>query len=209
VRDIEVIEDPRVAAAALDPIRARLLAALVSEPASAASVAVKVGLSRQKANYHLKTLEEHGLLELAEVRMRGGISERVMRATAAAFVVSPAAIAADGAEPEHVNDRLSAGYLIALAGRTVREVGALERRADDAGTRLPTLSIDTEIGFRSAADRAAFADDLTAAVLALVARYHHDDGRPHRLVVASHPRPTDEPGVSMPSDFESLTEEQS
>jgi len=39
------------------------------------------------------------------------------------------------------------------------------------------------------ANRAAFADDLTAAVLDLAARYHHDDGRMHRLVVAAHPRP--------------------
>ena len=78
---------------------------------------------------------------------------------------------------------------MALAGRLVREVGALARRAGATGTRLPTLTIDTRIGFRSAADRAAFADDLTAAVLDLAARYHHDDGRPHRLVVAAHPLP--------------------
>jgi hypothetical protein len=28
-------------------------------------------------------------------------------------------------------------------------------------------------------------------VLDLAARYHHDDGRPHRLVVAAHPRPSE------------------
>jgi hypothetical protein len=65
----------------------------------------------------------------------------------------------------------------------------MARRAGGSGKRLPTLTIDTVIGFRSAADRAAFADDLTAAVLELTARYHHDDGRPHRLVVAAHPLP--------------------
>ena len=69
----------------------------------------------------------------------------------------------------------------------VREVGDLARRAGASGKPLPTLTIDTQIGFRSAADRAAFADDLAAAVLDLAARYHHDDGRPHRLVVAAHP----------------------
>lgn len=37
--------------------------------------------------------------------------------------------------------------------------------------------------------RAAFADDLTAAVLDLAARHHHDGGRPHRLVIAAHPVP--------------------
>ena len=88
-----------------------------------------------------------------------------------------------------MSDRLSAQYLVALAGRVVREVGSLVRRAGAAGKRLPTLAIDTEIRFRSADERAAFADELTAAVLDLAARYHHDGGRPYRLVVASHPRP--------------------
>jgi DNA-binding transcriptional ArsR family regulator len=191
VRDVQVIENPGAASAALDPIRSRLLAELAEAPASAAMVAGRVGLTRQKANYHLKTLEEHGLVELAEIRMRGGITERLMQPTAATFVVSPAAIAESGSRPEEVADRLSARYLVTLAGRMVREVGALARKAEASGRRLPTFTVDTEIRFRSAADRAAFADDLTAAVLDLAARYHHDDGRPHRLVVASHPKPSD------------------
>lgn len=95
-------------------------------------------------NYHLRTLEAHGLVELAEVRMRGGISERVLQATAASYVVSPAAIAEGGASPEEVSDRLSERYLIALARRVVREVGSVARKADAAGRRLPTLTIDTE-----------------------------------------------------------------
>ena len=115
--------------------------------------------------------------------------ERLLQASAASYVVSPAAVSASAADPDANADHLSAGYLVALAGRLVREVGALARRAGASGKRLPTLTIDTQIGFRSAADRAAFADDLTAAVLDLAARYHHDDGRPHRLVVAAHPLP--------------------
>jgi DNA-binding transcriptional ArsR family regulator len=192
VHDVEVIEDPAAAAVALDPVRSRLLGELV-EPASAAAVAARVGIARQKVNYHLKALEAHGLVELAEERKRGGITERVLRATALSYVVSPAALSRGGADPELAADRMSAQYLVALAGRVVREVGSLARRAATAGKRLPTMTIDTEIGFRSAEDRAAFADDLTAAVLDLVARYHHDDGRPHRLVVAAHPKPEETP----------------
>lgn len=207
VRDVDVIEDPRVAAVALDPVRARLLAELADGPASAAALGARVGLSRQKVNYHLNTLEAHGLVELAEVRMRGGIAERVLRAAAASYVVSPAAIAESGARPEQVRDRLSARYLVTLAGRVVREVGELARRAEAAGRRLPTFAIDTEIRFRTAADRAAFADELTVAVLELAARFHADDGRPHRLVVAAHPTPAGESGTAHPSDPASATEE--
>ncbi|MGH9189994.1 MAG: ArsR family transcriptional regulator, partial [Acidimicrobiales bacterium] len=137
----------------------------------------------------LNTLELHGLVELDEERKRGGIVERVLRATAASYVVSPAALGAKAADPERSSDRLSAQYLVALAGRLVREVGGLARRAGVAEKRLSTMAIDTEIRFRSAGDRAAFADDLTAAVLDLAARYHHDGGRPYRLVVAAHPKP--------------------
>jgi DNA-binding transcriptional ArsR family regulator len=188
MHDVEVIEDPAAAASALDPIRARLLAELV-EPGSAATVAARVGIARQKVNYHLKALESHGLLTLIAERKRGGITERLLQATAATYVVSPAALGRMAVDPDKASDHLSAGYLVALAGRIVREVGTLARRAAATGKRLPTLAIDTEIRFRSAADRAAFADELTATVLDLAARYHHDDGRPHRLVVAAHPKP--------------------
>jgi DNA-binding transcriptional ArsR family regulator len=185
--DVEVIEDPAAAAVALDPVRSRLLASL-AEPGSAATLASRVGIPRQKVNYHLRALEAQGLVELAEERKRGGITERVMRATAASYVVSPAALGETAVDPDQA-DRLSARHVVALAGRLVREVGQLSRGAQAAGKRLPTFSIDTVIRFRSAEDRAAFADDLTAAVLDLAARYHHDDGRPHRLVVAAHPTP--------------------
>lgn len=187
-----MIESPAAAAVALDPIRARLLAELV-EPGSAAALAVRVGIPRQKVNYHLKALEAHGLVELDSERKWGGITERVLRATAATYVVSPAALGESAADPGQAADRLSARYLVALAGRVVREVGSLVHRAAAADKRLPTMAIDTEIRFRSAEERAAFADELTAAVMDLAARYHHDDGRPHRLVVAAHPKPPSDP----------------
>ncbi len=188
MRDVEVIEDPAAAAVALDPLRSKLLAEL-EQPSSAAGLAERVGVSRQRVNYHLNALELHGLIELAEERKRGGIVERVLQATAASYVVSPAALGERAADPARSGDRLSAQYLVALAGRLVREVGSLALRAGVAEKRLPTMAIDTEIRFRSAAERAAFADDLTAAVIDLAARYHHDRGRPHRLVVAAYPKP--------------------
>ena len=60
MHDVTVIDDPAAAEASLDPIRARLLAEL-AQPGSASSLADRVGLTRQKANYHLRALERHGL----------------------------------------------------------------------------------------------------------------------------------------------------
>ncbi|WP_326549292.1 ArsR/SmtB family transcription factor [Micromonospora sp. NBC_01813] len=187
--DVAVIEDPAAAEVSLDPIRARLLAEL-AEPASATMLAGRVGLARQKVNYHLKALEQHGLIELVEQRRKGNVTERVMRATAGSYVISPAALPTVAPDPARAPDRLSARWLLAVAARLVRDVGSLITGADRANKRVATFAIDGEIRFGSAADRAAFAEELTNAVTTLVGKYHDETtpgGRPHRLVVALHP----------------------
>ena len=159
--DLEVIEDPAAATVALEPVRSRLLSEL-TQPASAATLATRVGLTRQKVNYHLHALEAHGLVRLAEERMWGGLTERLLVASASSYVVSPSALGPVAADPNREIDRLSASYLVALGARVVREVSDLSRRAREAGKRLATLAVDTEVRFRSAADRAAFSKELTA-----------------------------------------------
>jgi DNA-binding transcriptional ArsR family regulator len=189
VQELSVIDDPAAAGVSLDPIRARLLAEL-AEPGSASSLAAKVGLARQKVNYHLRTLEQHGLIELVEERRKGNMTERVMQAVAASYVISPAALGTVAPDPARAPDRLSARWLIAVASRTVREVGELLAGATKAGKRLATFTMDGEVRFASAADRAAFADELAQAVTALVGKYHDESapsGRPHRVVVTIHP----------------------
>ena len=114
---LEVIDDPAAAIVALDPIRSRLLSQL-SEPASAATLAARLGIPRQKINYHLRTLEEHHLVEIAKSRQWGGLTERLMVASAASYVVSPAAMGDAATDPERNHDRLSATYLISLAARS-------------------------------------------------------------------------------------------
>jgi len=187
VDDLRVLADAAAVEVALDPARAAILDAL-GEPGSAASVAAAVGSTRQKVRYHLKTLEAHGLVEPVEQRAWGGITERVVRRSARHLVVSPEVLQRSAIDPESVSDRLSAAYLISVNARAVSEVGAMTHGAT-AGTRVPTLTVDTVIGFASAADRAAFAVELQAAIAGLVTRYHHDGGRPHRLTVSSYPRP--------------------
>ena len=189
--DIQVIDDPAAATVALEPMRSRLLSEL-AEPASAATLGTRVGLARQKVNYHLNALEAHGLVRLAEERKWGGLTERLLVATAASYVVSPSALGPVAIDPNREVDRLSASYLIALGARVIREVGDLVRRANVAGKRLATLAVDTEVRFRSPADRAAFSKELTDAIAKLVSKYHDESargGRAHRLVVVAHPLP--------------------
>ncbi|WP_174551856.1 ArsR/SmtB family transcription factor [Herbidospora mongoliensis] len=187
--EVAVIDDPAAAEVSLDPVRVRILAEL-AQPGSATQLATKIGLPRQKVNYHLKTLEKHGLVELVEERRKGNVTERVMRATAGSYVISPAALAAVEPDPTRRPDRLSAAWLLALAAQLVKDVGTLITRSERAQQKVATFAADGTIRFASARDRAAFAEELAAAVASLVSRYHDEQapgGRDHRVVVALHP----------------------
>jgi predicted ArsR family transcriptional regulator len=187
--EVEVIADPSVAVVALDRVRGRLLAEL-AVPASAASLAERLGIARQKVHYYLRSLEEQKLVSLCEERHWGGLTERIVVASAASYALSSKALGRLAVDPGRASDRLSASYLVALGARIVQEVGELLGRAQAKQKRLATLAVDTELCFRSPTERAVFTHELTQAVNSLVAR-HHDpsapNGRTFRLVVVAHP----------------------
>ena len=72
MNDLEVIDDPGIAAVAMEPVRSRLLSEL-AEPASAATLSSRVGLARQKVNYHLRRLEAAKLVRVAGRKRWGGL----------------------------------------------------------------------------------------------------------------------------------------
>jgi DNA-binding transcriptional ArsR family regulator len=187
-RPLRVLSDADRLARALPPLRRQILA-LLAEPDSAAGLARRLNLPRQKLNYHLRELERAGLLELVEQRRRRGLTERRLRTTARAWVVDPALLAAQGVNPSELQDSFSSAYLVATAARSISEVALLRERAEAAKQRLATLTIDTQIAFASPRNMRAFAHDLQACLAGLVARYHHAGGRRYQVVVLSHPRP--------------------
>jgi DNA-binding transcriptional ArsR family regulator len=202
VEQVAVIESPSAAEASLDPVRSRLLAEL-AEPGSATTLANRIGMPRQRVNYHLRALERHGLVELVEERRKGNVTERLLRATASSYVISPTALAALEPDPARSPDRLSAYWLLALAARLVRDVGRLLMGAAGARKRVATFAIDGEVRFATAADRAAFAEELSHALAELVAKYHDqaaERGRDHRVIVAIHPTPKTEPVGALPKE---------
>jgi hypothetical protein len=109
-----------------DPLRARLLAGL-AEPASASALAQRVGLPRQKVNYHLRIHEDHGWLAEVGRRRWGGLTERDAAAPPRpSYVVSPGAARRGRRRPRpDPRPDVRRRYLIAL-GRppVVREVAA-------------------------------------------------------------------------------------
>jgi DNA-binding transcriptional ArsR family regulator len=202
MEELMVIADPAAAELSLDPIRARLLTEL-RDPASASTLAARLGMPRQKVNYHVRALERHGLVELVEERRKGNMTERLMQSTAAAFVISPSTLGPLEPDTTRTPDRLSARWLVALAARTIREVGSLLDAAADARRRVATFALDAEVRFATAADRAAFASELADTVASLVGRYHDEEatgGRRHRLVLAIHPSHGGRPAAPDPED---------
>lgn len=175
----------------LHPTRLRLLREL-GEPGSAASLGRRLELPRQQLNYHLRALEQAGLIEQVETRRCGNCIERVLRATARSFVISPAAMGESSPRPAEIADRFSAAYLIAVAAQTLRDLGRLRSLADAAGKRLATLTLQTEVCLASPAERKAFTQELAAAVEGVIAKYHRESGRPFRVTLGAYPSPPPE-----------------
>lgn len=185
---LRLIEDPGPLRTALTPLRRQLLD-LLRQPASATELAVRLGLSRQKVNYHVRVLENAGLLELIEERQRRGCVERVLRANAAAYIVDPGVIGRP-AGGVAARDRFAAEHLVAVAGQTVRDVSRMQAAADGQGNRLLTFTIEAEVSFAQPADVHRFADALTKAIAQAAADFAAPArGRRYRVVVGGHPAP--------------------
>lgn len=174
-RQLDVLDQPAQAAAMLEPSRLRLMNAL-GTPASATELSRRLGESRQRINHHLRALERAGLVELVEERRKGNCTERVLRATARAYVVSPQVLGAIAADPKRIEDRLSSAYLVAVCAESIREVGVLRGRAERAQKKLPTITVQTEVRFDSQEAMNGFASELTEAITQLAAKYHVGGG---------------------------------
>jgi DNA-binding transcriptional ArsR family regulator len=171
------------------PLRLKLLEQLI-EPDSAAGLSRRLGVPRQVLNYHLKALEAAGLLLFVAERPRAGLKERLVRAAASAFLISPEVMGAVAPDPKRLQDRFSWAYLVAAAARVVRDLGILRGRADRAAKRLATFTLETEVRFASASARDAFTRELAEKVAELAVRYQ-DERAPHgrlfRFVLGAYP----------------------
>ena len=196
------------AAAVLHPLRQRILESL-AEPDSAAGLARRLRLPRQRLNYHVRELARAGLLRRAGRRRKRNMFEQCYVATARGYALSPELLGRLGADPRRVEDTFSAAYLLALAAQLQAELGRASREASAQGKRLTTLLMNSEFRFESAEQRARFARALEAAVVDVIGRFaspaEREDGtagpgRPYRLIVGCYPVPPR-------SDSEKSTEE--
>lgn len=201
---VQVIQSASSAEKLLKPERLRMLE-LLAEPDSATGLAKRLKLSRQTVNYHLRELEKEGFVELVEQRQKRNCLERFLRATARSYVISPLALGALGGAASHGRDQFSAAYLVSAAARAIRDVSILRHRADKAGKKIATLTIETEIRFATASARHEFTEELLFLVGRLAMKHHNkrtEAGRSFRLLVGAYPaitkqEPVDEAPVRM------------
>ena len=189
--EVDVIEELKRAQVLLRSGRVEFLENL-AEPSSAAALARKLDLPRQRVNYHLRELEGQGLIELVEERRKGSCTERIYRRTGQSYAISTAALGQLGSTPDDNGDRFSSAYQIALASRAVRDIGSMQVGAKTAGKKLPTFALEVEVRFASASRRNEFAEELAASVADLVRKYHDEKapkGREFRFYLGAYPRP--------------------
>ena len=192
--DLAFVDSDDATAAVAHPERRALLQALAERPDSAAGLAERLGGSRQRINYHVRALENAGLVELAEERARRGLTERIYRPVGRRFAIDPAILGdLDAGAALGEGDRWAAAYSIALASRTTREIAELVGKAGREGKRLATAGIDTSVRLATPRAMEAFVADLARAIGDVVSR--HDDqtdtARPFRVTSCMHPGPAD------------------
>lgn len=194
---VRCVDDPERASVLLDPLRLRILRE-ASSASSATAIAQRLGLPRQRVNYHVRQLAAAGFLEDAGQRRKGNLIEQLWRATASSYLLVPEVLGPLAVDRKRIEDRTSAAYLLALTGQVQNEMAQVEAEALDRGQRVPTLSMTAELRFESAEQRASFARALRAAVAQVVedfaSPFRYEDGtaaagRPYRLVLGCYPVP--------------------
>lgn len=188
---VDVIEEPRRAQVLLHQVRIELLENL-AEPASAAALARRLDLPRQRINYHLRELEGQKLIELVEEKRKGNVTERIYQRTGESYAISTAALGNLGSRPDDIQDRFSSAFQIALASQAIRELATLQTGAAAARQKLPTFALEVLVRFASAEKRNAFAEELAGHVADLVRKYHDEKtpgGRDFRFYLGAYPKP--------------------
>ena len=202
---VETVADGSRAAVLMQhPVR-RTIVALARSPISATEIAGRLGLPRQRVNYHVRKLERARFLRPAERRVRRNMIEQRYVATAQTYVIAPELLGALAPHANAVRDGASAAALFSIASRAQADMSRVVAEADATGTRVATISMTADVRFENSDQRAAFASALESAVTDIIAKHSAPfsppdgadaPGRPYRLFLGCHPIPRASPDDS-------------
>jgi DNA-binding transcriptional ArsR family regulator len=185
---VQLLDDPQAVRALNHPVRLQLLEAL-RVPASAAGIAREIGEPRQKVNYHLKQLERGGLVEPAGERRVGNMLERLYRAAASTFVVSPRLGFSGERRIDALRDQVSLRNLVDVGERLQRDATGLLDRAAYDGEQISSAAVEADVRFPDAAARSAFMERYLAAIGPLLREYGAAEGEPFRVAMVIYADP--------------------
>ncbi|GMR13117.1 MAG: helix-turn-helix domain-containing protein [Gemmatimonadota bacterium] len=188
-QSISIIDRTEAAAALLSPVRMEILR-LLREPDSAAGVARRLDLPRQRVSYHVRALKDVDLLWDVGERRKGNFVEKLVQSTGRHYLIAPQALGELGAHLDEAQDRFSSAYLVGMVSEAVRDVCTLRQHSKRVGKKLATLSLETEVHFLDPAAQNAFAEELATCMTRLTKKYDHKrglGGRSFRFMLAGYP----------------------
>jgi DNA-binding transcriptional ArsR family regulator len=137
---IENVEQMRAIA---DRLRVRIVELLAHRPMTVAQLSEQLHLAHAKVHYHVRELEQVGLVRLVETREKGGILEKYYRTVAKTITVSPNLLSR-GARDETVEiasqllGKLTASFLRALGRWMAKKEGDTTLAGIDASSLFLT-----------------------------------------------------------------------
>jgi DNA-binding transcriptional ArsR family regulator len=90
-----------------DPLRLKLLTAIIDQPKPIKQIAAELEIDQIKLYYHFKMMEKHGLVKIVEERVISGIVEKVYRARARTLHVAEGLLSITGTSDESTDSMLT------------------------------------------------------------------------------------------------------
>jgi Helix-turn-helix domain len=198
-QDVLLVESVPQAAVLLKPLRIAMLREM-TEPRSCPELAATFEQTPQKIYYHVKTMQQAGLIERAGERSVNGIREGFYRARSRSYWLSPRLVGALGGR-RTVRDQSSLRMLAGHAEEMLEDVGRLGELST-SGQHVPSLSLAVDVDLPTSERRGAFLAELRSSFQDIARRYAADAelsetspdatriGQTFRFTLACYPKTT-------------------
>jgi len=189
MQDVFYVDHVDQAAAMLKPARLDVLR-LMGEPTTCTELAKKLDQTPQRVYYHVKALEDAGLVERVEERRVRSMVEGVYRARGHAYWLSPRLVGRLGRR--QASEELALGYLLNLAEEVQEDVARLARDPSE----VPSLALSAQVEMDDKR-RAEFLEEVQRVLHDLAEKYGRRGPRKKgattfRLALACYPTPKEE-----------------
>jgi DNA-binding transcriptional ArsR family regulator len=168
MQDVFYIEDLERAITLLKPLRLEILRRL-DEPRTCPELADFFDESAQKIYYHIKAMEQAGLVEKTEERRVRGVMEGYYQAKARSYWLAPKLVGQIGGGRTS-QDQISLNVLLQLAEEVIEDTGRLGN-ASALGQDVPSLSMSAHIHLPNAARRTEFLQEVQQIFQQLALKY--------------------------------------